>query len=45
MSTACGKKKPAVAPENTTDIQNTTPGAGDTGGTSYGGASYGAPTP
>ena len=45
---ACGKKKPAAAPDNTsTETQSTTQSAGATGGTSYGGASYGttAPTP
>lgn len=45
---ACGKRKPAAAPDNTmTETQSTTQGAGTTGGTSYGGASYGttAPTP
>ena len=46
---ACGKKKPAVAPDNTTGnatgTQNTTQGAGAMGGASYGGSSYGSPAP
>ena len=42
---ACGKKKPAATPTNTTtETQNTSEGAGGaTGGTTYGGAAYGTP--